>query len=318
MIIVATGYKGNTRLDNRIVELMNKCNMLDEPWTHRKVGAEEIRRLWFSSTWYDPSELGLLLYSNNLVGYCWAIQRDNGVSWIGFCIDPQLPDSIRYNAVETCLSWARWSFDNNGIRGKVFIGAGYEHGHNHRLLKKVLTSFIEKPVATVMVLGKIEQEQPPPGYRIRIGGIEDIKEIVEIYNEAFSKYEWYTEWRLEDARKWYEIHKPIVLIAETSEGEIVGYVDAEIRLGLDGSRNAYLHTLAVRPRHQHKGLGRALLTTIAHELWSNSRVERIYLDSVAGLESFYGRLGFRAKRRTITIEIPVSGLPKHPITVTVL
>ncbi len=89
-------------------------------------------------------------------------------------------------------------------------------------------------------------------------------------------------------------------------------------MGLDGSRNAYLYTLAVKPRHQRKGLGRALLTTIAHELWRSKEVERIYLDSVAGLESFYGKLGFKAKRRTITIEIPVASLPKHSINRCVL
>ncbi len=227
MIIVATGYKGNTRLDHDIVELMNKCHMLDEPWSHRNVRVEEIRRLWFDSTWYDPSELGLLFYSNKLIGYCWAMQRDGGVPWVGFCIDPQLPDTIKYNTVEMCLSWARWNFDNKGIRGKAFIGAGYEYGYQHRLLRKTLTSFIEKHSATVMILEKVEPRQPPSGYRIRRGGIEDIEGIVKVYNEAFSKYEWFVEWRLEDARKWYETRKLIVLVAETGGGEIVGYVDAE-------------------------------------------------------------------------------------------
>ncbi len=314
MITVATGYRGGTQLDYEIVGLMNKCNMLDEPWSHRKVGVEEIRRLWFKSTWYNPSELGLLFYSKKLVGYCWAMKRDGGVPWIGFCVDPQLPDTIKYNAVETCLSWARWSFDNKGIRGKVFIGAGYEHGYQHRLLRRTLTSFLEKHAATLMVLEKAERKQPPPGYRIRRGGIEDVEGIVKVYNEAFSKYEWFVEWRLEDAKKWYRTRKLTILVAETGNGEIVGYVDAEIRQGLDGSLNAYLHTLAVKPEHQRRGLGGALLSMMAHELWGNKRVERIYLDSVAGLETFYGRLGFKIWRRATTIITPIPCLPKHSIT----
>ncbi len=314
MIVVAVGYKGNTALDERIVELINKCNMLDEAWSHRKTRVEDIRRLWFNSSWYNPRDLGLLFYSHKLVGYCWAIQRNGGVPWTGFCIDPQLPETIAYNALETCLSWARWSFDSRSIRGKTLIGVGFEHGYRHRMVKRILTSYIEKHVGTLMILEKPEKKQPPPGYRIRRSGIEDIEEIVKVYNEAFRKYEWFVEWKLEDARKWYETRKPIVLVAETMRNEIVGYIDAEIRIGLDGSRNAYLLTLAVKPEHQGRGVGRALISTMAYELWENNRVERIFLESVAGLESFYGRLGFRAKRRSISIEVPISSLPKHSIT----
>ncbi len=314
MIIGATGYRGYTRLDEKIVELLNKCNMMDEAWSHRKVSVEEIRRLWFAASWYDPSGFGLLFYSNRLVGYCWAMKRDEEIPWLGLCVDPMLPDTIKYNVVETSLSWARWSFDSKGIRGKVHIGVGYEHGYMHYLLKKVLASYLEKHAATLMILGRLERKHPPPGYRLRRGRLEDVEAMVRVYNEAFRKYEWFVEWKLEDAKKWYETRKPKIIVAETSNGEIIGYVDAEIRIGLDGSENAYLLTLAVKPEHQRRGIGRALLTAMAYELQKTSRVKRIFLDSVEGLEPFYGKLGFKVKRRTLTLVIPISSLPENPIT----
>ncbi len=314
MIIVATGYRGYTRLDEKIVGLLNKCNMMDEAWSHRKVSVEEIRRLWFAASWYDPSELGLLFYSNRLVGYCWAMKRDKGFPWLGLCVDPMLPDTIKYNVVETSLSWARWSLDSKGIRGKVHIGVGYEHGYTHYLLKKILASYLEKHTATLMILNRTEKKHPPPGYRLREGGLEDVEAIVRVYNEAFKKYDWFMEWKLEDAKKWYEARKPKIIVAETSNGEIIGYVDAEIRMGLDGSENAYLLTLAVKPEHQRRGVGRALLTAMAYELQKTSRVKRIFLDSVEGLEPFYGKLGFKVKRRTLALVTPISSLPENPIT----
>lgn len=52
-----------------------------------------------------------------------------------------------------------------------------------------------------------------------------------------------------------------------SDKGIVGYVYAEVYQGLDSLLlNAYLHTLAVKQQHQRKGLGRALLTTMAYKL----------------------------------------------------
>lgn len=311
-MIVVTGYRGGS-FDEEITELFNKCKSLDEPWAETPSSVRDIRELWFRSTWYNPESFAFTLMDDRVRGYVWA-WKNGGVGRISLCVDPDLPRSILYDVVYKLLSWAKLRLEKLRVPSRVRIVAGFEHGFMHRLLREILGLYPEDYPATIMVLEKPIQLKPPEGYTLREGGPDDIEAIVEIYNEAFSRYEWFIRWELEDAKKWYAMRKPYIIVVEHREEGVVGYVDAEIRRGLDGSVNACIETLAVKPRHQGKGLGKALISTMASRLWGRN-VKRIFLDSVEGLERFYGKLGFRVWRRHVSILAPLHVLPYKTIVV---
>lgn len=311
-MIIVTGYRGGS-FDEEIAGLLNKCKSLDEAWAERLSSVEDIRELWFGSTWYNPENFAFILIDDRVRGYIWAWGSE-GPGRISLCVDFSMPSSILYNVVEALLSWARLRLEKLRVPSKVRIAAGYEHGYMHRLLREVLGLYPEYYPASIMVLEEPPKPRKPEGYSLREGGLSDVEAIVEVYNEAFSHYDWFIPWRLEDAIKWYTMRKPYIIVVEHQNEGIVGYIDAEIRKGLDGSINAYIATLAVKPKHQGKGLGKALISTIASKLW-NKNVERIFLDSIGGLEGFYGKLGFRIWRRQVSLLVPLSDLPSRNIMV---
>ncbi|RLG81044.1 MAG: hypothetical protein DRO40_10275 [Thermoprotei archaeon] len=310
-MIIVTGYRGGI-FDEEIVGLLNKCKSLDEAWAERLSNVEDIRELWFRSTWYNPEDFAFILINDRVRGYAWA-WKNGGFGRISLCVDFGMPSSILYNVVEALLSWARLRLEKLRVPSKVRIVAGYEHGYMHKLLREVVGLYPEDYPASIMVLEKLPKPRVPEGYSLREGGLSDVEAIVRVYNEAFSRYDWFIPWRLEDAIKWYTMRKPYIIVVEHHSEGIVGYIDAEIRRGIDGSVNAYIATLAVKPKHQGKGLGKALISTIASKLW-NKDVERIFLDSVGGLEKFYGKLGFRVWRRHVSLLVPLSELPSRNIT----
>ena len=311
-MIIVTGYRGGS-FDEEIAELSNKCKSLDEAWTERPSSVEDIRELEFGSTWYNPENFAFILIDDRVRGYVWAWEG-KGIGRISLCVDFNMPSSILYNVVEALLSWARLRLEKPRVLSEVKVIAGYEHGYMHRLLREVVGPYPEYYPASIMVLEELPKPRTPEGYELREGGLSDVKAIVEVYNEAFSRYDWFIPWRLEDAIKWYNMRKPYIIVVEHQNEGVVGYVDAEIRKSLDGSVNAYISTLAVKPKHQGKGLGKALISTMALKLWSKN-VGKIFLDSVEGLEEFYGKLGFRIWRRQVSLLVPLSNLPSRSIAV---
>ncbi len=308
--MLVTGYRGGV-FDEEIVYLANTCSSLDEAWVHRPLSVDDIRSLWFESTWYNPRDFALLVIDGRVRGYGWA-WSSRGVGRVFICVDPMLTSSLYHAVVEELLSWARLRLEEEKI-SVVRLRALFEHGVLHRFLKSIISNYVEDYPATVMVLEKPPRLVIPRGYSIREGGLDDIDGIVRVYNEAFSRYEWFIEWSMEDARKWYSRRKVIVFVAEHKGEGIVGYVDGEVMKSIDGSVNAVIATLAVKPKHQGKGLGKALLSLIASKLWSMG-VNRIFLESVEGLEPFYGKLGFRVWRRYVSLVTYIGNLPSKNVT----
>jgi len=147
-----------------------------------------------------------------------------------------------------------------------------------------------------------ETIQIPQGFRVREGGVEDYRVVADIYNDAFSVYPWFREWSYDDAKRHLERRRPLLLIAETLEGEPAGFVAVRVFRALDGRDSAYVSTLAVARRFQRRGLGRALLAqALAKVLKQGVKLDRVFLDSVEGLEEYYGSLGFRGVRRYVSL-----------------
>ena len=312
MLRIVEGYSGGIEVvDRGLAELYDKCKSITTAWAFRPTTVDEIKDM-FSSTWFDPEEFAIaLLDSGKVTGFAWAWEtsRANRVS---ICIDPYLPKYVIDNTIKALLSWARYSFEKRSISGSIYINAWHHYSYFHELLKEVMNGipYIERYWGTLMIYRGLGTEvKIPIGYRIRYGTSSDIPRIVEIFNKAFSIYDWFYPWTLEDAKRYFEKHKPIVFVAEDSSGEVVAFVDGEIFKALDGRETAIIGTLAVDPSHQRRGLGKALIYTIVRELRSRGAT-RIYLDGVEGLEPLYRKLGFVEYRRWIRLLTTISALPQ--------
>ena len=120
--------------------------------------------------------------------------------------------------------------------------------------------------ATTVTLMEYKAEFLEPMVRqdivVRKGSLDDIPGVVEVWNKAFRKYSWFEEWSIDDAIKWYTSRKLLLYIAIDRETDkIVGYVDAEKRLGFDGNLYGYIYTLAVHPETQGRGIGKHYYNT---------------------------------------------------------
>ncbi len=314
MLKLLVGYSGSSRrINEELARLFNACRSVDITWSTRRVYLDDIE-LMSRSTWFSPEEFALVFLESRVIGlgWAWALPRSNRVS---LCIDPGLPMGLAEEVAKAILGWARHSFDSRGIRGVVSVSAWYEHGYFHRLLREVLDGapIVETTWGTLMVFRGLEQKpRLPDGYRARPASLEDIPRIVEVVNRAFSIYSWFSEWREEDIRKYYERYRFAMFVAEDSEGRIVGYVDAEIFEAVDGSKTGIIATLAVDPQHQRRGIGRGLLAIAIDELVSRG-AKRIILDGVSGLEPLYRKLGFVEYRRWAILVTPIAALPQLSI-----
>ncbi len=302
-------YDGSDHgINEAVAELLN-ASVIDERWSYRRIDIDEVES-WFRSSWFDPEELALCFVDRRLVGLVWAWQalRSNSVS---LSVDPSLPKDLRRRIVEALLAWARLSFERRGVRGSVDIRCGTWFSYLHREIVEVLESpRIEISWGTMMVYrGSGAKHGIPPGYSVRRGELSDLPRIVEVLNAAFSKYEWWYPIEVEELRRRIEKGGMIYYVALDSEGNVVGYVDVRVYEALDGDRTATVGLLAVDPKHQGKGLGKALMSVAVEELLKLG-VRRVYLDSVEGLEKLYRKFGFVEHRKWIVIRTFVSALPQ--------
>ncbi|WFO74636.1 GNAT family N-acetyltransferase [Desulfurococcaceae archaeon MEX13E-LK6-19] len=310
MLRLVEGYcGGNDWVDNGIALLYNKCRLASIAWAMRAKSVDNVRDM-FKSTWFDPREFALVMFDNRIVGCAWALIERN--CRIGLCIDPYQPPWVVEEATRMLLAWARHSFEKRGARGVVTIGGWDQFGFMYRLLRRILDGvlLLEDYVATLMVyVGLKSKPSVPEGYMIKRGSMSDIPRVVEIFNKAFSIYDWFHPWDLEDARRYFERYKPILYVAVDRNGEIVGYADAMVFKAVDDRETGVVATVAVDPNHQRRGLGKALVATIVKEL-ENKSVKRIYLDGVKGLEALYAKLGFKEYSRWIRFTTTLPSLPQ--------
>jgi len=304
------GYCGGIdEIDNDIALLYNKCRSASIAWAMMTMSVNDVRDM-FKSTWFDPREFAFVMLDNGIVGLAWAsIKRG---CRIGLCIDPYQPSWVVEETTRMLLAWARYSFEKRGARGIVTIGGWNQFGFMYRLLQRILDGvlLLEDYVATLMVYeGLPSKPSIPEGYMIRRGTMSYLPSIVEIFNKAFSIYYWFHPWDLEDARRYYERHKPILYVAVDKDGKIIGYSDAMVFKAVDGEETGVVATVAVDPTHQRRGLGKALVVTIVKEL-ENRGIKRIYLDGVKGLETLYAKLGFKEYRKWIRFTTTLPSLPQ--------
>ncbi len=309
MLRLVEGYcGGDDEVDNGIALLYNRCRSASIAWAMSIKSVDDVRDM-FRSAWFNPKEFALATLNDRIVGCAWAfIERNCRIS---LCIDPYQPPWVTEEATRMLLAWARHSFEKRGARGIVTISSWNQFGYMYRLLRRILSGIlIEDYVATLMVyVGLQSKPTIPEGYTIKCGSINDLPRIVEIFNKAFSIYDWFHPWELEDARRYFERYKPILYIALSRDGEIVGYADAMIFKAIDGQDTGVVATVAVDPSHQRRGLGNALVATIVKEL-ENKGIKRIYLDGVKGLETLYAKLGFKEYRKWIRFTTTLPSLPQ--------
>jgi len=316
-LTIITRYSGESRLINEgIRDVVNGHRAELEAWAARPLSLESIERM-FRYSWYDPSEFAVIGYRVNrgfrVVGVSWAYPSQ-GSAWLGMVcpyISPGVPEPVLEEVIILTLAWGHRKLVRDGVRGAARVFLGFEGSTLHRLVGRVLRGapYVYGYDSVLMrYSGELGSSTLPEGYRVRAGTLSnhDLEGVTRVHNVAFSKYEFFTPWSVEDTRKFYEGEDVEFFVAETSSGEVVGFIDGRAFTALDGRLSASIMSLAVLPEHRGKGLAKALVTEfIKHLLKAGVPKNRIALLAAAGLEKMYGKLGFTTVRRNIYLELPL-------------
>lgn len=132
-------------------------------------------------------------------------------------------------------------------------------------------------------------------FQVRSATYDDIKDIMDITKEAFTKYREATKADYMDALHEtyddvkHDIDTKVVLIA-LSDGEPVGSVRVEIR----DDNTAYLTRFAVKISNQNTGIGKSIMHLVDN-IMEHNHVKRMYLHTasrVCPLIRFYYGRGF--------------------------
>jgi len=297
------GYKGG-EYDERIAEIYSLCNCIYySPDACRLVNSEYIRRIWYEATWFKPDEHFLLFLQDKLVGYSYAWVVDNALR-INACIDPTLPDTLKEDLFRTVIRESMKKKLDEYKHSIITIHAGREFSELHQLIRKIVSPIRETITSQLMKLcideleRYVEKKKPPSIKLVESNGVEHADIITEIFNNAFSIYDWFIEWNPEDTRRWYEQQKLTVFIAYNEKGEPIGYSDISIRKNYYGETIGYIETLAVKKEYQRKGYGTALIYQAVRELLEKG-IEKIYLDAVYDVATYYYKRGFKPLYRYI-------------------
>ncbi len=231
------------------------------------------------------------------------------------CIDPEIPNNLRVDVLESIFSWIRYRLDRDCLRDSITIGPYLEFGYMHKLLRDYPGICVESSWSILMIYQETVSRSysVPKDYVLRTMRENDVLSIVEVYNKAFSQYEWFILMTGGEFRDILRRRKSIVFVVEYQD-KIVGFVFGEIYRAVDGDYIAIVNTLAVDPNHRGKGLGKALMDTIIREFTEIQGVKRIFLDSVIGLENLYRRFGFREYRKWTRLIVSIPQIPYKSIT----
>jgi len=295
-------YRGG-RFDEEIASLYYRCNCTySSPDTCHRVDVDFIRRMWYGASWFNPENHFLVFLGDKLVGYVWAEFSSRRGS-ANVCIDPDLSIDVRRMVLDRVFDEIRGEALRRGRSPIIVFHAGREYGELYYLLKSIREPLLIEYSGVLMELDALDKRFLLEGSRSREDvivrredGIEKAGTIAEIFNDAFSVYPWFMEWSVDDARKWYKLHKMTVFIAYSGKGEPLGYCDISIYENYYGERAGYLRTLAVKRSYQGRGIGTYLLYQAIKEVMETG-VSKIYLDAVYGIEKFYSRRGFKPVHR---------------------
>lgn len=143
--------------------------------------------------------------------------------------------------------------------------------------------------------------QPPDGVRLRRGRRRDRDPVLAVDDAAFSPFWRFDQAGLDDARR----ATPTSRFRVADAGSVVGYAIT----GRAGSIG-YLQRLAVRPDHQHRGVGTALVVDALR--WSRRHGSRSVLvntqESNEQALALYAHLGFvQEPHGLVVLEHPLDG-----------
>ncbi len=303
MIRVMWGYKGG-EYDERIAEIYSLCSCIYySPDACRIVGADFIRRIWYEATWFKPDEHFLLFLQDKLVGYGYAWVVNNALR-INTCIDPTIPNPFKEDLLREAINESITRKANEYKYPIITIHSGREYSELHLLIRKIANPIREIYTFQLMKLNieelekYVKKKRPPSIKLIESNGIEHADIITKIFNDAFSIYDWFMEWNVEDTSRWYEQQKLTVFIAYSETGKPIGYSDISIRKNYYGETIGYVETLAVKKEYQRKGYGTALLYQAVRKLLEKG-IEKIYLDAVYDIAKYYYKRGFKPLCRYI-------------------
>lgn len=305
------------QVENIIMEHTGEC--LGRPVDPARV------RAWLEHGDAGPEEMALALEGRHLAGYSWAwVNVDEGpasLAWIMLRVNPLLDPDSQARAARLLLAWARHSLEQwQEARGVARVRLGLLGGYTYRLVGDLVGGVEAYRVSGVLMEAWRPVEATRPGLDIREArpweSSEDLNTVVHLYNDAFSVYESYRRWRVEDARSYFNRVRrelrPLVLVAEDGE-EPAGFVEAYTYESICGSRVGYIALLAVARGKQGRGIGSTLLSMAARWLQGQG-VDRVVLDAVPEALGLYIRRGFRPVRIYVESSMPIYTLPQGVYT----
>lgn len=301
MFRVLPSYGGGV-YDVSLVDLYNRFTAVVYPETGRLINVGDFRSMWFESSWFDPNDLSLIVIGDRVVGYLYK-WFSRGFYRVNIRVGPSLPLEDVYRVIDLLLRVLKGRVLGKTVNSLVKIWVGYEYRFLYNVFRWRYTPLYIQHTATMMYLNLNRYMD----VRDRIGGVEnisivrggidDLDKIVDIYNDAFSIYEWFYPWNIDDARRYYTSRKIILDIAYLGS-KYAGYGDYEVYTNVRGERIGYIHTIAVKRGYQGRGVGTYITCRLIDELLDMD-VDRIYLDSISGVEPFYYRIGFEPIVRSL-------------------
>jgi len=287
--------------------MVNKFDNVQYPDIADQYNLRYLRENLLEASWFDPRELLLVIYDDKVAGYAYMwLAMDMHRLRIEF--DPYMSHSYIHMLLDIIMKFVRDRVLVEKGNSLVRVVLSYEYRFLHNVLKQYLLPIYIDYTGSLMKLniekyGSIVREDRTSNIRFRFGSLELVKDVVEIYNDAFSKYPWFTPWVVEDAERYYDTHGLKCFVAYVDD-DPAGYVDFMVYKNIRGEKVSYIYTLAVKNKYQGKGLGKAL-TREAIQYLINNDIYDIYLDAVGGLEKLYSGLGFVTIARSVSYIISI-------------
>ncbi len=268
----------------------------------------------------DNASAVILGDNNRLLGYVWA--WDVGRRGLPILVYLRtryiLPQNDKQRILENLLAWTRRTLSRkthivNIITGPLDI-------YTKHLLQIVIKSPINWTPETHLVV--LEDTKKHTTHKVGLGReiqLEEVnpkdndtvlREIVEIFNDSFLDYPDYAEWRIDDAKNYYEKlyswSKPIIVVARRDK-KAIGYVEAYIHDSPTG-KSGLITIIAVKKKYRGHGYGKLLLGKIEEELLSRG-AETIYLYAEDPVLNFYRLHGYRVVYTSYSVVVSIDELP---------
>ncbi len=293
-------------VDELILELVASLRRAYAPW-YWEPSLEEVSG-WFRWGSGYSFVLALAEETKRVVAYSWAVVTKRG-GYMTLTLRPDLRDPW---LVEALLSHGFWWLRSRGVSGAVEVYAGREHGWERVMLQHLLGGV---PVhrTTLMIAERREVKKVGRREGVVVREYEEwmLEQLVRVFNNAFSRYDWFNPLSLEEFRSWIESVRPRILVA-MEDGRVIGFTAYRRYRAIDGVETVYIEDLAVDPSAQGRGVGSTLLAEVFER---EADAEKMVLDAVAGLEPYYARFGFRVHHRYVAIRAALDSLPRRVVAV---